>query len=123
MNHTKNNPYWEILELAMLDTPPVIVPKGVEDEAYFDMLRASIREHAAPAELVSAKVKEPGFKHRPLESTVTGYLLAKNVASGAVGYWLVYVPQENEYYCFWGPDKESLGAYGVCGNPIYCWWD
>lgn len=112
------NTYWEKLEADLADTSGVIVPKGKDEEEYFEELRSSIREHAAAPDLVSATVKEPGFKHRALGSIISGYLLAK---SG--GYWLVFEPDESEYYCFWGTDPNELGAYGVFGNPLYCWWD
>jgi hypothetical protein len=115
------NPYWEKLELAMQANPPVIVPKGRSKQEYFESLRIQIRECATPSVLVTATVMEPGFPNKELGSTITGYLLAKSIES--VGYWLVYQPDEDEYYCFWGPDEHNLGAYGVCGNPIYCWWD
>jgi hypothetical protein len=112
------NPYWENLEAALSDTSGIIVPRGKDEARYFESLRSSIRSHATAAEKVSATVVEPGFRHRQLGSRITGYLLAR---SG--GYWLVFEPDEGEYYCFWGPDADSLGAYGVCGNPLYCWWD
>jgi hypothetical protein len=121
MDNRYINPYWEKLELAMRGEPPVIVPKGLDGEAYFESLRSSIRENATGAIWVTATVMEPGFPDKALGSTISGYLLAKN--SGDVGYWLVYEPDEDEYYCFWGSDENNLGAYGVSGNPIYCWWD
>lgn len=107
----------------MVGDPPVIVPRGHDAPAYFEQLRANIRECATEAQRVSAVVVEPGFKHRPLGSIITGYLLASSAKEGQVGYWLVYEEDEDEYYCFWGPDISSLGAYGIVGNPIYCWWE
>lgn len=121
MNIRQLNPYWEKLEIAMKGDPPVIVPKGRDEQEYFEGLRASIRECATPAVQVTATVMEPGFESKELGTTITGYLLAKNL--GQIGYWLVYQPDEDEYYCFWGSDESKLGAYGVAGNPIYCWWD
>lgn len=112
------NPYWPRLEADLADTSGIIVPKGEVEEKYFEKLRSSIREHAMGPDLVSAIVVKPGFKNRPLGSTVSGYLLAK-----VEGYWLVFEPDEQQYYCFWGTDPANLGAYGVCGNPLYCWWD
>jgi hypothetical protein len=112
------NTYWAKLEVDLADTSGIIVPKGKDEDAYFEALRSSIREHAAAPGLISATVKEPGFMHRALGSVVSGYLLAK-----AEGYWLVFEPNEGEYYCFWGTNPAELGAYGVCGNPLYCWWD
>jgi hypothetical protein len=113
---TKLNPYWARLEIDLADTSGIIVPKGRDEAEYFDGLRSHIRIHATGAEWVSATVVAPGFKHRKLGSKVAGYLLARNE-----GYWLVFEPEEGEYYCFWGTDPGDLGAYGVCGNPLYCW--
>jgi hypothetical protein len=112
------NPYWASLEAALADTSGIIVPKGEDEATYFEKLRSSIRAHATAAEKVSAIVVEPGFSHRELGTKITGYLLARSE-----GYWLVFEPDEGEYYCFWGSDADSLGAHGVCGNPLYCWWD
>ncbi len=113
-----DNPYWAKLEIDLADTSGIIVPKGEDEAEYYEKLRSSVREHATGPEPVSATVVEPGFLHRPLGSTVRGYLLAKSD-----GYWLVFEPDENEYYCFWGTDPTNLGVHGVCGNPLYCWWD
>lgn len=115
---TELNPYWAQLELDLIDTSGIIVPKGRDETEYFEGLRSDIRRHATPAEWVSATVVEPGFKHRELGSKVSGHLLSRSE-----GYWLVFEPEEGEYYCFWGTDPDNLGAYGVCGNPLYCWWD
>lgn len=112
------NPYWAKLEMALSDTSGIIVPKGEDETVYFERLRLSIREHATAADWVSAIVVEPGFRHREIGSTISGHLLAKSE-----GYWLIYESDEDEYYCFWGSDPKSLGAHGVCGNPLYCWWD
>lgn len=87
MNHTKTNPFWPQLELAMAGEPPVIVPRGADAEAYFEQLRASIRDHATSDRIVSAVVVEPGFSHRDLGSIVTGHLLACSAETGQVGYW------------------------------------
>ncbi|GAA5185383.1 hypothetical protein GCM10025771_41190 [Niveibacterium umoris] len=116
MHH--NNPYWRQLEIDLTDVSGVIVPKGNDEAEYFESLRASIRENAKPAEVISAIVEEPGFLNRALGSTVTGYLLASSD-----GYWLVFEPNEKQYYCFWGSDRDKLGAFGVCGTPLYCWWE
>ncbi|WP_156954583.1 hypothetical protein [Paraburkholderia acidipaludis] len=112
------NPYWAQLERDLVDTSGIIVPKGRDAAEYYEYLRSTIRAHATTAERVFATVVEPGFKHRELGSKISGYLLAESH-----GYWLVFEPEEGEYYCFWGTDPDNLGAYGVCGNPLYCWWD
>ncbi|MDQ0607386.1 hypothetical protein QFZ83_001557 [Variovorax sp. W1I1] len=112
------NPYLESLEAALADTSGIIVPQGEDEATYFEKLRSSIRAHATAAEKVYAIVVAPGFSHRELGTRITGYLLARSE-----GYWLVFEPDEGQYYCFWGSDADSLGAYGVSGNPLYCWWD
>lgn len=114
----QSNPYWPQLEVDLFDTSGIIVPKGEDEAVYFERLRNSIRQHATSPDWISATVVEPGFQHRELGSTITGFLLATTK-----GYWLVFEPDEREYYCFWGVDRNNLGAYGVCGNPLYCWWD
>lgn len=101
----------------MAGEPPVIVPQGQEPGTYFEQLRASIRESAVADRLVSAVVVEPGFPHRQLGSAIEGRLLACSA-----GCWLVYEADEDQYYCFWGADANSLAAHGVMGNPVYCWW-
>ncbi|MGO4392496.1 hypothetical protein AB4Z46_14210 [Variovorax sp. M-6] len=113
------NPYWAILEAAFSDTSEIIVPEGTDEAAYFERLRSRIREHATCAELVSASVRKPGFPHRGLGSTVFGYTVAR---SNLDGYWLVFQPDEGRFYCFSGTDRDNLGAFGVCGSPLYCWW-
>lgn len=113
-----DNPFWPQLEIDLADTSGIIVPKGRVEAEYFEELRASVRKYAAAVEWVSAKVEEPGFSNKELGSTVAGHLLATTR-----GYWLIYEPNERTYYCFWGTDRSQLGAYGVCGNPLYCWWD
>ena len=112
------NPYWAQLEVDLADTSGIIVPKDEDEAAYFERLRMGIRQHATAADRVSATVVEPGFRHRELGTKISGFLLAMSE-----GYWLVFEPDEREYYCFWGCDRNNLGAYGVCGNPLYCWWD
>lgn len=115
---TELNPYWAQLEIDLADTSGIIVPNGQDEEAYFESLRSDVRSHATMADWVSATVVEPGFRHREVGSRIAGYLLSKSE-----GYWLVFEPEEGQYYCFWGTDPDELGAYGVCGNPLYCWWD
>jgi hypothetical protein len=114
----QSNPYWAQLEVDLADTSGIIVPKGEYETAYFERLRSIIRQHATGPEWITATVVEPGFRHRELGSKISGFLLAMTE-----GYWLVFEPDEREYYCFWGVDPNNLGAFGVCGNPLYCWWN
>ena len=114
----QSNPYWSQLEVDLTDTSGIIVPKGEDRAVYCERLRDSIRQHATTPDRISATVVEPGFRHRELGSQISGVLLAMTA-----GYWLVFEPEEREYYCFWGVDRSNLGAHGVCGNPLYCWWE
>lgn len=123
MENSQLNPYWSTPEVAMKGNPLGIVPEGRDEQEYFEELRARIRECATPTIQLSARVMAPGFQDRETGSRITGHLLAKSVEEGQVEYWLVYQPGEDEYYRFWGPNERQLGAYGVAGNPIYCWWD
>lgn len=108
----------EHLEAAMTDTSGIIVPKGKDEEAYFEHLRDSIRASFTEPEWITATVEEPGFVNRNIGEKVSGILVA-----ATDWYWLVYEPNEDQYYCFWGTSKDNLGAFGVCGNPLYCWWE
>ena len=94
------------------------MPKEEDEVTYFERLRTIIRQHATEPDWITATVVEPGFLHRELGSKISGFLLAMNE-----GYWLVFEPDEREYYCFLGVDRNNLGAHGVCGNPLYCWWE
>jgi len=112
------NPYWERLGAALTDTSGIIVPEGKDEPAYFEDLRTHLRQCAASPELISAVVEEPGFVGRKIGDSFSGYLLAT-----ADYHWLVFEPIEEQFYCFWGANTNALGAYGVCGNPLYCWWE
>ncbi|HEU0277630.1 MAG TPA: hypothetical protein VFQ95_07415 [Rhodanobacteraceae bacterium] len=106
----------ERLEAALSDTSGVYVNAGVGEEAYLADLRASIRRHICKPFQVSAEVMEPGFEDVELGDVITGLCVAHDQ-----GEWLVYQPQQDRFYCFWGPDAEHLGARGVVGSPLYCW--
>ena len=114
----KLNPYLSQLEVDLSDTSRIIVPKGEDEAIYFEKLRASIRQHATAPDWITATVVKPGFRHRELGLKISGFLLAM-----IEGYWLIFQPDAREYYCFWGVDRNNLGAYGVSGNPLYSWWD
>lgn len=111
------NTYWERLEVDLLDTSGNIVPKDEDEVAFYEGLRASLRESATEPEWISATVVEPGFQHLEIGSKISGHLLAR-----ANGYWLVFDPIDSAYYCFWGTTRDKLGAHGISGNPLYCWW-
>ena len=106
----------EKLDAALADTSRVFVGKGVDPETYYAQLRADIRGSLCEPFPASAKVVEPGFPHAEVGQSISGICLAHGS-----GYWLVYQPDEDRFYCFWGEEPESLGAYGVFGSPLYCW--
>lgn len=58
----------------------------------------------------------PGFPRTAVGSSISGQCVAHNA-----GYWLVYQPEQDRFYCFWGTDRNNLGAHGVFGSPLYCW--
>lgn len=106
----------ERLEAALDDTADVYVNAGVDEEEYFEGLRASIRRNMCEPFQVGAEVMEPGFDGADLGDVITGLCVAH-----AEGEWLVYQPEQDTFYCFWGPDAGRLGARGVIGSPLYCW--
>jgi hypothetical protein len=65
---------------------------------------------------VTAKVMAPAFPDHPVGEVLCGYCLAEKD-----GYWLVYVPEEDRFYCFWGLSRTQLGAHGISGSPLACW--
>lgn len=107
----------ERLEAALSDTSDVYVNEGVDETSYFADLREDIRRHIAshPFE-VSAEVMPPGFDDAEIGSIVSGLCVACDS-----GYWLVYQPEQDRFYCFWGEDAAHLGARGVSGSPLRCW--
>jgi hypothetical protein len=106
----------EKLETAFADTGGVYVNQGVDERAYFADLVSDIRSHInAPFE-IRAQVTQPGFHDRVIGSTVTGMCVAHNA-----GYWLVYQPEQDTFYCFWGTNVAELQAPGISGSPLYCW--
>lgn len=104
------------LNAALSDTSGVYVNAGVDAASYIAELRQSIRQHACVPRRLSAKVMPPGFPDVETGAEVTGYCVAKRA-----GYWLVYSPEKDTFYCFWGTDDQNLGAPGVFGSPLYCW--
>lgn len=106
----------EKLEAAFSDTSDVYVNEGVDEESYFADLTEDIRNHICEPFQVCAEVMPPGFPDAEVGSTITGLCVAHNA-----GYWLVYQPIQDRFYCFWGTDTTHLGAHGVFGSPLYCW--
>lgn len=110
------NPMTETLRLRLSDGTGVYVNDGVDETTYFADLAESIRENECDPYLISAVVTAPGFPHLSVGEQIDGYCLARSN-----GYWLVYRPQDDLFYAFWGKSEDSLGAPGVSGSPLYCW--
>ncbi|MGB5080293.1 MAG: hypothetical protein WBO23_06085 [Burkholderiales bacterium] len=106
----------EKLNAALNDTSDVYVNAGADAAKYFEKLRQDIRRHQCEPYRVTAKVMPPGFPDVELGSELSGLCVAKRD-----GYWLVYAPESDKFYCFWGTDEQHLGAHGVFGSPLYCW--
>jgi hypothetical protein len=106
----------EKLTAALSDTSGVYVSTGVDAAKYFDELRDDVRRHQCEPYQVVAKVMPPGFPDMEVGADLSGLCVAKRD-----GYWLVYGPEKDTFYCFWGADERNLGAHGVFGSPLYCW--
>lgn len=104
------------LEDMLMDTTDVYVSPGVDRERYFSELIADIRSHTCIPFEVTAEVMPPGFPDEDVGRTITGLCVARRD-----GYWLVYRPESDLFYCFWGQEPDALGAYGIFGSPLYCW--
>jgi hypothetical protein len=104
------------LQAALEDTSGVYINAGVDEHSYLSALASDILANLCKPFPLSATVMPPGFPDAPLGSTITGQCLAHKS-----GYWLVYQPEQDRFYCFWGTDQGSLGAHGVFGSPLYCW--
>jgi len=98
------------------DTTNVYVPPDVDEATYFSELAQDIRNHTCEPFEVSATVMPPGFPDIPLGRTISGECVAQHD-----GYWLIYSPEKDTFFCFWGEDEKHLGARGIFGSPLYCW--
>ena len=103
---------------ALADTSGVYVNAGVDPAGYFETLRKSIERHRCAPFPLSATVMSPGFPDIEVGTKITGYCVAKDEKAG---HWLVYDPERETFYCFWGKNEKSLGAHGVLGSALYCW--
>ena len=106
----------EKLELALSDASGVHVGNDVDRDSYINELMEEIRRHQCDPFQLSAIVMPPGFPGVSEGDIITGCCVAYKS-----GYWLVYQPDQDRFYCFWGTDRGNLGAYGVYGSPLYCW--
>ena len=104
------------LEAALSDTTGVYVNAGVDAATYYAQLAADIRGNMHEPFPVSAVVMPPGFSDATIGDRISGQCVAHSE-----GYWLVYQPVQDTFYCFWGTDQSNLGARGVSGGPLYCW--
>ena len=106
----------EKLQAALSDTTGVYVNAGVDAATYYADLAADIRRKMHEPFPVSALVMPPGFSDANIGDRISGQCVAHGE-----GYWLVYQPTQDTFYCFWGTDLSNLGARGVSGGPLYCW--
>ena len=107
---------FDILEANFTETGGMYIGKDQNEAEYISDSIESIRKAKCEAFQVEAKVYSLEFPQR-VTGTKKGYCLAHNKS----GYWLVYHPEEKQFYCFWGATKENLGSRGVFGNALYCW--
>lgn len=111
------NEFLARLESALGDTSGVYVNAGVDVATHFQELANDIRAHICEPFAVTATVEPPGFPDAAVGATLSGLC----VAHSETGYWLVYQPAQDRFYCFWGASAGQLGAHGVYGSPLYCW--
>ena len=104
------------LESVLSDRTGVYIVAGVDADAYIAELAADIRANSCTPFPLSATVMPPGFEDAPPGAVISGQCVAHRS-----GYWLVYQPERDRFYCFWGEDRSNLGAHGVEGQPLYCW--
>ena len=112
-----SDPLLTKLEFALADTSGVYINAGVDAQTYLSGLAEDIRAHICAPFALSATVMPPGFPDSAIGSTISGQCLAHSSS----GHWLVYQPEQEQFYCFWGTDRSNLGAHGVFGSPLYCW--
>ena len=110
------DPAIEKLERALSDPADVYFGPGVDADAYLAGLAADIRAHICVPFQLSATVMPPGFPSMNVGDVISGQCVAHRN-----GYWLVYHPEHDCFYCFWGTARSNLGAHGVFGQPLYCW--
>lgn len=106
----------EKLLRSLGDTAGVYVPPSVDEAMYLSDLAQDIRNNLCEPFEVSAIVMPPGFHDVAEGSVISGTCVARRD-----GYWLVYSPERDTFYCFWGEDEKHLGARGIIGSPLYCW--
>ena len=111
-----SNSLLEKLETSLHGTSDVFISRSVDAHDYLAGLTANLRANICEPFVARAIVMPPGFPDISIGSTISGMCLAHRD-----GYWLVYRPEKDRFYCFWGADPSNLGAHGVIGSPLYCW--
>lgn len=106
----------DVLNSRLTDHTGVYVENGADENAYLLELAEDIRANICQPLEVHAIVMSPGLPGYEDGDEITGWCVAK-----ARGCWLVYRPEDDLFYAFWGENKEKLGAHGVFGSPLYCW--
>jgi hypothetical protein len=105
-----------ILDRQLLVDDDVYTGHVSDRGGYISDARASLMDAICDPFLVSAKVMAPAFPDHPVGEVLRGFCLAQRNGS-----WLVYVPEEARFYCFWGSSRDNLGAHGISGSPLACW--
>lgn len=106
----------EKLESRLSKGTGVYVNEQVDSTAYLSGLAENVRTcECAPFE-ISAIVMPPGLPGFTEGEKITGFCVARSD-----GRWLVYRPEDDTFYAFWGVCQNDLGAHGVFGTPLYCW--
>ena len=106
----------DILESNFSETDDVYIGNDWDEESYIKGNIEGIRESKCDPFKLKAKVAEPGFPGKEIGDEIEGYCIAHQS-----GQWLVYEPQENTFYCFWGVEPKYVAARGVSGSALYCW--
>lgn len=106
----------EKLMSRLSDSTGVYIAQDTDAKFYLKSLSDDIIKNKCEPFLVRAVVMEPGFPDMTEGSLIEGWCVARKD-----GYWLVYHPGNDTFYCFWGRDANDLGAHGVYGAPLYCW--
>ena len=111
-----SNPLRTKLEATLSDSSGVYIDPSTDAKSYLAGLADDIRRNACEPFAVTATVMPPGFPDASPGSVISGQCVAHRA-----GYWLVYQPEQERFYCFWGESQSNLGAHGVFGSPLYCW--
>lgn len=110
------NNFLEILESRLFDGTGVYINEGVERTSYLRNLAEEVRNNRCEPFVITATVMSPGIPGFLEGTKIEGFCVAERA-----GHWLVYRPDDDLFYAFWGTNKDDLGAHGVFGSPLYCW--